>query len=102
MLIASNKTSCAEWFIHTFHVTLNEVVAMAQKRRMGRRINVSMWRMLLHVFPGMTGTTAITYFKTFVCASPLHIQVSINKLGLTLSNINPNEAHMWPNTSLEL
>ncbi|KAH3758314.1 hypothetical protein Pelo_9886 [Pelomyxa schiedti] len=87
VLISSNKTSCTKWFLRTFNVTLNEIVAMTQKHTLRRQITVSMWKMLLQAFPEMTGTTAITHLKSLVCASPLHIKASMQKLGLSLSDM---------------
>ncbi|KAH3731731.1 hypothetical protein Pelo_17439 [Pelomyxa schiedti] len=89
-LISSNKPGCAEWLIHTFHVTLSEVVTMVpQTIKTGVCINVATWRMLLRVFPEITGPFAMQHFESFVCFSPLHVMVSIKMLGLTLEEISP-------------
>ncbi|KAH3722784.1 hypothetical protein Pelo_18510 [Pelomyxa schiedti] len=79
-LISSNKTGCAEWFITTFQVTLNEVVAMKQQYLLVPKWDT--WRMLLCVFPEITGPFAMQHFLDCMRATPLHEKVSSKVLGL--------------------
>ncbi|KAH3744185.1 hypothetical protein Pelo_14418 [Pelomyxa schiedti] len=95
-LIESNKKGCAEWLIHKFHVTLTEVLPILEDSSLQQ---VGTWKMLLRVFPEITGSLALTSgnLRSFVVASHLHINVSKKILGLTDTDIDPETltAALW-------
>ncbi|KAH3714192.1 hypothetical protein Pelo_19300 [Pelomyxa schiedti] len=67
-LIRGSKTSCADWFIRNFAVTLPEVLLMFEKQSSSHidfpsretqisEMRLSTWKMLLQRFPGITAET---------------------------------------------
>ncbi|KAH3723182.1 hypothetical protein Pelo_18116 [Pelomyxa schiedti] len=97
-LIRGSKTSCADWFIRNFAVTLPEVLLMFEKQSSSHidfpsretqitEMRLSTWKMLLQRFPGITAETVRQHCMRAVSASPSHIEYSIRTLGLTAKEI---------------
>ncbi|KAH3762060.1 hypothetical protein Pelo_6120 [Pelomyxa schiedti] len=101
LLITSNKEGCAEWLIHTFNVTLDEIGTMGDnhtalwKKSAAHRPNVGVWKMLLRVFPEMTASFAADHLMDFVVASHLHLNVSMERLGITHADIQSRLGDPW-------
>ncbi|KAH3723077.1 hypothetical protein Pelo_18219 [Pelomyxa schiedti] len=86
VLIIASRASCAEWIITKFHVTFHEVMDMVKKRyNSWHSVSLRTWRMLLRQFPEITADVVrdTESFLYIVAASPLNIEFSVSKLGLT-------------------
>ncbi|KAH3743453.1 hypothetical protein Pelo_15138 [Pelomyxa schiedti] len=86
-LLSFSKVGCAEWLIDNFYITLSEVINMPrdQLHASFRQISLPTWKMLLRKFPGLTAKVIRTQdkFLPFVTVSPLHIEHTVQKLGVT-------------------
>ncbi|KAH3763808.1 hypothetical protein Pelo_4327 [Pelomyxa schiedti] len=87
-LIVRSKTSCAEYFVRKFNVTLKELLDMFTKRSLGGlSVSLTMWRMLLRQFPGITAEIVKENLMSVVIASPYIMEHSLGTLGLTVADI---------------
>ncbi|KAH3766068.1 hypothetical protein Pelo_2070 [Pelomyxa schiedti] len=77
-LMESGKTRCAEWFIHHFHVNLAEVSKTGD-------ISFPMWKMLLKVFPEVTGENLLTTGNLIggLLTTPVHLEYAMRNRGLS-------------------
>ncbi|KAH3745227.1 hypothetical protein Pelo_13376 [Pelomyxa schiedti] len=87
-LLKSNKKSCAEWFIHKFHVTFPEVIEMHHKWKLPTGLNARTWKMIMQLFPEITATSVKEHFMTEVWQSPLHMEITMKQVGLTKAEID--------------
>ncbi|KAH3745581.1 hypothetical protein Pelo_13030 [Pelomyxa schiedti] len=100
-LIEYNKTSCSEWLIRRFHVTLKEFETMLDVHGIDSSTSlVGTWKMLLRVYPEMTLSFVKQHLWDFVIASHLHIKASTKRLGLTDADLDADEdsslwTHVW-------
>ncbi|KAH3714104.1 hypothetical protein Pelo_19388 [Pelomyxa schiedti] len=89
-LIRLNKRGCLEWLFDRFHFTLPEVLVEVQaaKEHLGLKVDFATWKLLVRLFPEINRDDVTEHFMDVVTASPLHSQFSINRLGVTLDDID--------------
>ncbi|KAH3732078.1 hypothetical protein Pelo_17093 [Pelomyxa schiedti] len=100
VLIDSNKVTCAEWLLRTCKISFDDLMAtsplpwnpafrVASLLQAFKQANISvpMWKMLLRVFPQITGAFVKEHLMRVVFLSPLHTTVSMRTLGLTNDDI---------------
>ncbi|KAH3765756.1 hypothetical protein Pelo_2383 [Pelomyxa schiedti] len=80
LVILVNKTSCAEWIIHEFNVTLSEVAEMNVSWG-HNEVESRFWKMILRVFPQITASFAKKYMLNWATATPLAVKITIKTLG---------------------
>ncbi|KAH3742677.1 hypothetical protein Pelo_15921 [Pelomyxa schiedti] len=83
-LINANNTRCAEWLIHNFEVTLEE---LGHPSCANKEISFPMWKMLLRVFPEITADFIRDHLWWALMSSPVHIEFAMKAVGIT-------QAHM--------
>ncbi|KAH3762016.1 hypothetical protein Pelo_6143 [Pelomyxa schiedti] len=81
-MIRDNKRGCLQWLFNRFHITLPDVLG-----KLGNGADLATWKLLLRLLPEITREVATQHFMHIVTASPLHSQFSINRLGVTLNDI---------------
>ncbi|KAH3744985.1 hypothetical protein Pelo_13618 [Pelomyxa schiedti] len=97
MLLLWGKVKCAEWLIHKFNVTLDEIPQAARQitRDPQRDFPLRAWKMLLHVFPKITAAFVKKHLMKLAIISPLHVRATIKAVpGLTFANMVDNPAEM--------
>ncbi|KAH3722910.1 hypothetical protein Pelo_18385 [Pelomyxa schiedti] len=103
-LVHANKTRCAEWLIQNFQVTLEEL--QHHPNCINREISFPMWKMLLKVFPQITGEFLLNYLRCALMSSPIHIEFAMKAVGITQAQVMhlvtdttfpvlPKETQLW-------
>ncbi|KAH3758837.1 serine/threonine-protein kinase STY46 [Pelomyxa schiedti] len=84
------KTSSALWLIDKFHITLPEIlpgVIPFLKGCVSMQNYLGSWRALLRVFPRITASVVRRNFMPIVTATPLHMELTMHQIGLSLDDL---------------
>ncbi|KAH3723409.1 hypothetical protein Pelo_17887 [Pelomyxa schiedti] len=93
-LVNTGHTGLTEWFIKRVNVTSDQLPETTP-------VSFQMWKMLLHVFPDMTGQKLLTGNLRFALVlSPTHAEHAMRNHGITLAGITPLLLDLLPSPIL--
>ncbi|KAH3756899.1 hypothetical protein Pelo_11302 [Pelomyxa schiedti] len=88
-LLGKNKRGSAKWLFNKFHITLADVIVETKKPKatLSATVDLATWKLMLRLFPEITGNVARIHFIEIIAGSPLHAQFTSEKLGVSLNEI---------------
>ncbi|KAH3757714.1 hypothetical protein Pelo_10499 [Pelomyxa schiedti] len=77
-MLSWRQKTCAEWLITNFHITLEEVLSFTWEPSNDLvEMDLSTWKMILRMFPGITAPMIKEKFLFLVCQSPVIAQYTM-------------------------